>query len=78
MERRYEPPMEDEREILGKGTVPLATATAPQPLLGSYLPVNPVQRYTFKKWAPADWNRNIETKRFQSNRDRDASRVYVR
>ncbi|XP_059086339.1 tektin-4-like isoform X2 [Tigriopus californicus] len=75
MERRYEPPMEDEREVLGKGTVSLSTATVPQPLLGSYLPVNPVQRYTFKKWAPDDWNRNIETKRFQSNRDRDASRV---
>ena len=48
---------------------------APQPILGSYLPVDPVQRYTFKKWDPADWTRNIENKRFQSNRDREAARV---
>ncbi len=46
-----------------------------RPVLGSYIPVNPVQRYTMKKWAPSDWSRHNGSKTFQSNRDREASRV---
>ena len=69
------PPMEDERQILTVGTETTGSQVVTKPLLGSYLPVNPVQRYTFKKWAPADWTRNNESKKFQSNRDREASRV---
>ena len=75
MASEFHVPLEDERELLAKGIEPVATQTAPQPILGSYLPVNPVQRYTFKKWDPSDWNRHIASKRFQSNRDRDAARV---
>ena len=67
-------PLEDERELLSKGTEAVGSGITKQPLLGSYLPVNPVQRYTFKKWAPDDWTRHNETKRFQSSRDREASR----
>lgn len=68
-------PLEDERELLAVGTQAVASGTTKQPILGSYLPVNPVQRYTFKKWAPDDWNRHNESKKFQSNRDREAARV---
>ena len=64
-------PLEDERELLAVGTQAVASGTTKQPILGSYLPVNPVQRYTFKKWAPDDWNRHNESKKFQSNRDRE-------
>ena len=56
------------------GTEAVQSQTVNRPLLGSYLPVNPIQRYTFKKWDPADWNRHNESKKFQSNRDREASR----
>ena len=68
-------PLEDERELLAVGTQAVASGTTRQPILGSYLPVNPVQRYTFKKWAPDDWSRHNESKKFQSNRDREAARV---
>ncbi len=67
--------MDDEREILSKGVEAVSSGVATKPLLGSYLPVNPVQRYTFKKWEPVDWTRHIDAKRFQSNRDREASRA---
>jgi len=69
------PPMEDERELLALGAEPVASAVAKKPLLGSYLPVNPVQRYTFKKWTPGDWSRHNDSKVFQSSRDRDAART---
>jgi hypothetical protein len=67
-------PLEDERELLARGTQAISSGVTKQPILGAYLPVNPVQRYTFKKWAPEDWSRANETKKFQSSRDRDASR----
>ena len=64
-------PAEDEREILSKGIPGIDSAIAKQPLLGSYLPVDPVNRYTFKKWDLGDWGRHNENKYFQANRDRD-------
>ena len=67
-------PYEDERELLATGTQAVSAQTAKQPILGSYLPVDTVQRYTFKKWDPSDWSRHNETKKFQSSRDREASR----
>ncbi len=70
-------PLEDERELLTKGTGGVSEGLTKQPLLGAYLPVNPVQRYTFKKWSTDDWSRYNDTKRFQSSRDREASRKYV-
>ncbi len=54
-----------------QGTAGVASAIAKQPILGSYLPVNPVNRYTFKKWDLNDWSRHNENKYFQANRDRD-------
>ena len=39
------PPMDDEREVLAKGIEGVGSNVATKPLLGSYLPVNPVQRY---------------------------------
>lgn len=66
-------PVEDERELLSKGTIGVDSAIAKQPILGSYLPVNPVNRYTFKKWDLNDWSRHNENKYFQANRDRDRS-----
>ena len=68
-------PGEDERELLGKGTQGVASAVAREPILGSYLPVHPVNRYTYKKWDTGDWARHNENKYFQSSRDRDASRL---
>ncbi len=38
------PPMEDDREVLSKGIEAVGSAVATKPILGSYLPVNPVQR----------------------------------
>ena len=64
-------PAEDEREILSKGIPGIDSAIAKQPVLGSYLPVNPVNRYTLHKWDQGDWNRHNENKYFQANRDRD-------
>ena len=37
-------PLEDERELLSVGTQAVASGTTKQPILGSYMPVNPVQR----------------------------------
>ena len=37
-------PIDDERELLETGTQGIASNIAKQPILGSYLPVNPVQR----------------------------------
>ena len=67
-------PLDDEREVLASGTQAVSSQVTKQPILGSYLPVNTVQRYTFKKWDHADWSRNNETKKFQSVTDREASR----
>jgi hypothetical protein len=64
-------PAEDERELLVTGTIGVASAIAKQPILGSYLPVHPVDRYTFKKWDLGDWSRHNENKYFQANRDRE-------
>ncbi len=38
------PPIDDERELLETGTQGIASNITKQPILGSYLPVNPVQR----------------------------------
>ncbi len=38
------PPMEDEREVLRGGMEAVGSAVANKPILGAYLPVNPVQR----------------------------------
>ena len=38
------PPIDDERELLETGTQGVPSNIAKQPILGSYLPVNPVQR----------------------------------
>ena len=67
-------PLDDEREVLSHGTQAVSSQVTKQPILGSYLPVDRVQRYTFKKWDHADWSRNNETKKFQSITDREASR----
>lgn len=64
-------PIEDEREVLDTGVTGVPSAIAKQPILGSYLPVNPVDRYTYKKWDQGDWSRHNENKYFQANRDRD-------
>lgn len=64
-------PIEDEREVLDTGVPGVDSAIAKQPILGSYLPVNPVDRYTYKKWDLGDWSRHNENKYFQANRDRD-------
>jgi hypothetical protein len=53
----------------------VASALTRQPILGSYLPVHPIDRYTHKKWDTGDWSRHNENKYFQANRDRDASRT---
>ena len=37
-------PLEDEREILTKGAESMGSQVAKRPLLGSYLPVDPVHR----------------------------------
>ena len=66
-------PAEDEREILSKGIPGVDSAIAKQPILGSYMPTNPVHQYTFKKWDLGDWGRQNENKYFQANRDRDAA-----
>ena len=69
-------PVEDERELLVKGTQGVASALTRQPILGTYLPVHPINRYTHKKWDTGDWSRHNEDKYFQANRDRDASMKY--
>ena len=38
-------PVEDERELLNKGTQGVASAIARQPILGTYLPVHPINRF---------------------------------
>ena len=70
-------PAEDEREILSKGIPGVDSAIAKQPILGSYMPTNPVHQYTFKKWDLGDWGRHNENKYFQANRDRDAAITWV-
>ena len=64
-------PIEDEREVLDTGVPGVESATAKRPILGSYLPVNPVDRYTNKKWDLGDWSRQNENKYFQAQRDRE-------
>ena len=39
------PPIDDERELIETGTQGIPSNIAKQPILGSYLPVNPIQRY---------------------------------
>jgi hypothetical protein len=41
-------PVEDERELLNKGTQGVASAIARQPILGTYLPVHPINRFEKK------------------------------
>ena len=38
------PPIDDERELIETGTQGIPSNIAKQPILGSYLPVNPIQR----------------------------------
>ena len=64
-------PIEDEREVLDTGVPGVESSIAKRPILGSYLPVNPVSQYTYKKWDLGDWNKHNENKYFQANRDRD-------
>ena len=66
-------PIEDEREILDNGVPGVDSAIAKRPILGSYLPIHPVDRFTNKKWDLGDWARHNENKYFQANRDRDAA-----
>ena len=68
-------PIDDERELLMKGTQTIASNTAKQPILGSYLPVHPVHRYTYKKWDTDDWSRHNDSKFYQASQDREGSRV---
>jgi hypothetical protein len=48
-------PVEDERELLNKGTQGVASAIARQPILGTYLPVHPINRF--------DGNESLKTNR---------------
>jgi len=66
-------PIEDEREILDNGVPGVDSAIAKRPILGSYLPIHPVDRFTNKKWDLGDWARHNENKYFQAQRDRDRS-----
>ncbi|XP_040564679.1 tektin-4 [Lepeophtheirus salmonis] len=68
-------PVEDDRNILSTGTDGIETIIEKRPILNSYLPVHPIQRYTLKKWSVDDWNRHNENKYFQANRDKESSRV---
>ena len=49
------------------------SAIAKRPILGSYLPIHPIDRFTNKKWDLGDWARHNENKYFQAQRDRDRS-----
>ena len=57
-------PIEDEREILDNGVPGVDSAIAKRPILGSYLPIHPVDRFTNKKWDLGDWARHNENKYF--------------
>ena len=60
-------------QILDNGVPGIDSAIAKRPILGSYLPIHPVDRFTNKKWDLGDWARHNENKYFQAQRDRDRS-----